>query len=485
MKSKQAIKWVNLVLLLALVSSAAVTGTADEPQGIEPSAISCGDSAHCSMGTPAVQVVNHGVGPAIKGRSAASKTGIRGVGQPGVKGSSGGGNGVEGYSSGGFGIFGTSEDREGVRGISTGVAIADNGVYGETNTDDPTEAGVYGRSTDWGSGVRGDANGSGIGVMATSATSHGTWSYAEGATGNVYGIHARSASSSGWGVYGYASSATGNTVGVYGFTESSDGIGVVGLQAGGYDDLGAYYAPGGYFGSRNGLLGATDYSNGGGVIGIKHESGGAAVAGHHYADSGDTRGVEGYTTSPDGWAGYFFTAAGNGVYISAPPGKIGLNVASGTKNAVVATDDGSRLLYAEEATEVWFSDHGFGQLQDGVAAIAIDPVYAQTVNLSEPYHVFVQVYGGASVYVSSRTPTGFEVHLWEGDPNVEFSYEIKARRLGYESVRLERAPWADSDPNLYPETGVVSLSGADPSAEGSRKIPQPDTSPPPPEDLPE
>jgi hypothetical protein len=57
------------------------------------------------------------------------------------------------------------------------------------------------------------------------------------------------------------------------------------------------------------------------------------------------------------------------------------------------------------------------------------------------------------VYVSNRTSTQFEVHLREGEPNVEFSYRIVAKRLGYEDDRLERAPWADTDPNLYPELG--------------------------------
>ena len=71
--------------------------------------------------------------------------------------------------------------------------------------------------------------------------------------------------------------------------------------------------------------------------------------------------------------------------------------------------------------------------------------------MDEPYHVFVQVYGNAEVYVSGRTATQFEVHQRDGDPDVEFSYRIVAKRLGYEDDRLEPAPWADDDPNLYPE----------------------------------
>ena len=54
-----------------------------------------------------------------------------------------------------------------------------------------------------------------------------------------------------------------------------------------------------------------------------------------------------------------------------------------------------RLLYVEESTEVWFSDYGFGQLVDGVAIVPIDPIFVQTVNLNEPYLVFVQAYGDA------------------------------------------------------------------------------------------
>jgi hypothetical protein len=145
-----------------------------------------------------------------------------------------------------------------------------------------------------------------------------------------------------------------------------------------------------------------------------------------------------------------FTGSGNGVRISTPDTKVGLEVIGGSKNAVVGTDDGARLLYTEESTEVWFTDYGFGQLEEGLAVIPIDAIFAQTVNLEEPYHVFVQVYGDAEVYVTDRTATGFEVHLRDGDPGVEFSYRIVGKRIGYEDDRLERAPWDDNDPALYP-----------------------------------
>jgi hypothetical protein len=156
-------------------------------------------------------------------------------------------------------------------------------------------------------------------------------------------------------------------------------------------------------------------------------------------------------TNGSGPAGMFRAdGSGRGVTISVPQGNQGLNVVSGSKNAVVGSSEGARLLYSEESSAVWFSDYGFGRLADGSAFIAIDPIFAETVNLEEPYHVFVQSYGDAELYVSRRTPAGFEVRLRAGDPGVEFSYRLVAVRRGYEDARLERAPWADDDPNLYP-----------------------------------
>ncbi len=154
-----------------------------------------------------------------------------------------------------------------------------------------------------------------------------------------------------------------------------------------------------------------------------------------------------------GWAGSFFGNGtnSNGVYISAPLGKTGLNVGGGTKNAIVPTSQGARKLYTEESTQVWFSDYGYGTMQNGSASITIDPLFAETVNITEKYHVFIQPYGDAVLYVSKRTPTEFEVRSRDGDTNVEFSYRLVAKRKGYEQTRLEHEPDGDNDPNLYPE----------------------------------
>jgi hypothetical protein len=219
------------------------------------------------------------------------------------------------------------------------------------------------------------------------------------------------------------------------------------------------------------------YNNGGGnaVRGDAEGSGSIGVYGGSEQSAGvvgrsNTRdGVEGYSSASDVWAGVYgeaphygvfgraTTATWYGVFSDGAMGTtgdlwVGGNMtAVGSKSAVVRTDDGSRLLYSEESTQVWFSDYGFGTLHNGTAIILIDPVFAQTVNLQEPYHVFLQPYGNAELYVTDRTATQFQVHLRDGDPNVEFSYRIVAKRLGYEDDRLEPAPRADNGGSLYPE----------------------------------
>jgi hypothetical protein len=144
-------------------------------------------------------------------------------------------------------------------------------------------------------------------------------------------------------------------------------------------------------------------------------------------------------------------ALGKGIHIVTRPGRPGLEITGGTKSALVPTSNGMRTLYTEEATQVWFTDYGFGCVQDGRVEIEIDPLFAETVNLDEPYHVFVQSYGNAALYVSQRTSRSFEVCSPDRD-QVEFSYRLVAKRKGCEALRLEHAAWADHDDRVYAET---------------------------------
>jgi len=347
----------------------------------------------------------------------------------------GGGQAIGATSSSGTaiaGLGGSECGNHGVYGKTEGDWCWSSGVFGEAAQDHA--AGVTGKNTAGGQGVYGWGN-TGPGVYGRSDSGDGVAGYSN-AAGNsgVYGYNETA-----YGVFGRTNNVDG--YGVFGQNNTTTGVGTAGFMSG-YspgDQPATWWKPAGLFGGRNGIVAFTKDSVGVGVVG------------HCTATSGSgCRGIHARTDSTTGWAGKF-DGSGNGVYISVPAGKTGLEVASGTKSAVVGTADGSRLLYTEEATEVWFADYGFGRLQDGLAVVPIDPIFAQTVNLEEPYHVFVQAYGNAEVYVTNRTPTQFEVRVRDGDWNVEFSYRLVAWRLGYEGQRMERAPEADSDPNLYPE----------------------------------
>jgi hypothetical protein len=437
MKSKQLVKWVALALLLALMSAAVTTGTADEPQAGEPSAISCGDSANCSLGTPAIQVVNHGVGPAIKGRSAASKTGIRGIGQPGVKGSSGGGNGVEGYSSSGYGVLGTSEDLDGIMGTSTGGGIADNGVYGETNSPDGFEAGVYGNSTSYASGVIGiSTDGAGayfegaIGVPDVVMGAPGTYDDGDlwcDPNKNDCDIFLHSNDE----VWVHLDESNDTAASFIVYNGANAQVFRVDETTGIYGDWTNQDADT-YFRVRDVLsldLDDTNDSTYNGVLWVRDE-----------------------TDNVEFWVNTFGDASlDNNMYIA---GNLSVG---GSKSSIADTSEGRRLLYALESPENWFEDFGSAQLVDGATVVTIDALFLETVNTEVAYHVYLTPLGDCNgLYVANKTPASFEVHeLGGGTSNIAFDYRIVAKRLGYEDVRLAEAGEVDED-------GIVGYDETDP-----------------------
>jgi hypothetical protein len=122
---------------------------------------------------------------------------------------------------------------------------------------------------------------------------------------------------------------------------------------------------------------------------------------------------------------------------------------TGTKSAIVATEDYAwRHLYAVESPELWFEDFGTAQMAGGQAIVGIEPIFAQTVNLSDTYHVFLTPLGDCGLFVSQKSLTSFAVQALGGQAcNIAFDYRIIARRLGYEDHRLEPA----EDPNQVME----------------------------------
>jgi hypothetical protein len=113
--------------------------------------------------------------------------------------------------------------------------------------------------------------------------------------------------------------------------------------------------------------------------------------------------------------------------------------AKGNKSAVVITEDyGQRKLYAVESPEVWFEDLGAAQLVSGTVTVFIEPIFAQTVNLTETYHVFLTPLGDCPLYVAEKTAQTFTVKAMGGQTcSIAFDYRIVAKRAGYETLRLE------------------------------------------------
>lgn len=107
----------------------------------------------------------------------------------------------------------------------------------------------------------------------------------------------------------------------------------------------------------------------------------------------------------------------------------------GSKNSVQDTKNyGERLINAYETAEYYFGDIGSSKIgANGDCFVYIDEIFQECINTNIEYHVFTQVYNG-SIAKIERYANYFIV---KGEIGTEFSWELKAKRLGYEHNRLE------------------------------------------------
>jgi hypothetical protein len=161
-----------------------------------------------------------------------------------------------------------------------------------------------------------------------------------------------------------------------------------------------------------------------------------AVLGRYESDSETGIGVYGWANTSAGGVGVYGAAGAGGAGVLSDGDFITIN---GTKSAVVETADfGTRKLYCLESAGNFFEDFGQGQLVNGEVTVTIDPVFAQTVNLSTTYHVFLTPMGDCGLYVAAKTLNSFTVRAMDGKQvNLAFDYRIVAKRAGYEDKRLE------------------------------------------------
>jgi hypothetical protein len=92
-----------------------------------------------------------------------------------------------------------------------------------------------------------------------------------------------------------------------------------------------------------------------------------------------------------------------------------------------------------ESPEVWLEDFGSATLSGGVAVVTIDPIFAEMINTTLDYHIFVTPLGDSKgLYVAEKGPAGFTVKEQGGGvSNISFDYRIVAKRLGLEDLRME------------------------------------------------
>lgn len=107
----------------------------------------------------------------------------------------------------------------------------------------------------------------------------------------------------------------------------------------------------------------------------------------------------------------------------------------GSKNSLQITENyGNKLINAYETAEYYFGDIGFGKINsDGECVVYIDDIFLECVDTVCDYHVFTQIYNGKISSIEKYQ----NYFIVIGTKDTEFSWELKAKRLGFENNRLD------------------------------------------------
>jgi phage minor structural protein len=110
----------------------------------------------------------------------------------------------------------------------------------------------------------------------------------------------------------------------------------------------------------------------------------------------------------------------------------------GPKNCLQQTDNyGYRGINAYETAEYYFGDIGDGVIRNGECIVYIDDIFLECINTNMEYQVDIFEYKNrGSITDIERYPNYFVVKGNVDD--VQFGWEIKAKRKGYENNRLEQ-----------------------------------------------
>src|SRR6266545_1890968 len=298
--------------------------------------------------------------------------------------------GVQGLSKGSYGVYG----QLGLPGLGVGPAA----VIGTSSQN----TGVGGASTN-NSGVFGVSHGFGPGLSNLAGTG--------GTSDNNIGVLGTST----------------NNLGVLG--ESTNSSGVIGRSTGPANP-------------NPGVVGSA--TNGYGVFGYSQNSNGIA------GQSGTSAaGCAGFAGAPGGY-GIYGGIAVQGGYAGGFAGPVlvvgDFTATGGAKSAAVPHPDGThRRLYCMESPESLFEDFGAAKLVNGRAQVTFDPDFVAVVH-NDKYFIFPVPEGDCKgLYVSDKSPTGFEVReLQGGASTLAFSYRVVAKRKDIAGPRLEKVRLPES-----------------------------------------
>lgn len=110
---------------------------------------------------------------------------------------------------------------------------------------------------------------------------------------------------------------------------------------------------------------------------------------------------------------------------------------AGSKNRIVETESyGKLLMSAQEAPEPRFSDYGSSEIgHEGSIEIRLDPMFLETIEVEEPYQVFITRTSEKETKWVEKKARLFIVH---GDAGATFDWMVSAIQKDYANIRFEK-----------------------------------------------
>ncbi len=344
--------------------------------------------------------------------------------------------------------------------------------------------GIYGSNGDSGTGVYGlsqnDSNSETYGMVAAaigsnaSITKHGLYALAEN-SGTNYGVYGTAnGGSTNYGVYADATGTTGTNAGIYATASgtagnyysaifkdanavhinSNLGIGTWSpdypIEVVGNEEICIFVDNNTSVIDEVGIESDCTAADGSGIA-LRGLGGYIGVSGLSFiSGTSNCYGVRGRAGNPDGVSygvyGMNIAGMGYGVYSSGDFGS------SGSKSAIVRTDEGPKELYCQESPENWFEDFGTASIQDGKGHVSLRDDFIMTVTIDDEYpmKVFITPKARIGEWWVEDGISSFTLYAPDAEDGATFDYRVVAKRRGYESIRLRDAKGGWTDHFLYP-----------------------------------